>query len=110
MRRSASIGWPRVDKRDAGGRMRVLSGPTHFGPNSEAEMGAHGHDRTALSVWVGPLGCHFPIFPIRADTFGRGVVVWVGLLEMPFTLPPAVSVIWPSSSASSAVATSAKLT
>jgi hypothetical protein len=46
-------------------------------------MGAHGQARTALSVWVGPLGCGFPIFPVRADTFGRGVVIWVGPLEMP---------------------------
>jgi hypothetical protein len=38
------------------GRTRVLSGPTHFGPKSEAEMGARGHVWTALSVWVVPLG------------------------------------------------------
>jgi hypothetical protein len=44
------------------GRTRVLSGPTHFGPKSEAEMGARGQYRTVLSVWVGPLGCYFPIF------------------------------------------------
>jgi hypothetical protein len=62
MRRSASVGWARGGQEGRGGRTRALSGPTHFGPKSEAEMGAHGHDRTALSVWVGPLGCHFPIF------------------------------------------------
>jgi hypothetical protein len=45
-------GW----KRDAGGRTRALSRPTHFGPKSEAEMGARGQDRTALSIWVEPLG------------------------------------------------------
>jgi hypothetical protein len=64
-----------------GGRTRTLSRPTHFGPKSEAEIGAQGQDQTALSVWVGPLGCDFPI--VRADTFGRGVVEWVGPLEMP---------------------------
>jgi hypothetical protein len=60
----------------------VLSGPTHFMPKFEAEMGAHGQDRTVLSVWVGPLGCHFPIL-VSADTFRREVVVCVGPLEMP---------------------------
>jgi hypothetical protein len=61
MRRSASVGLARGGQEGRGGRMRALSGPTHFGPKSEAEMGARGQDRTVLSIWVRPLGCHFPI-------------------------------------------------
>jgi hypothetical protein len=62
MRHSASAGWARGGQEGRGGRTRALSGLTHFGPKSEAEMGAHGQARTVLSVWVGPLGCGFPIF------------------------------------------------
>jgi hypothetical protein len=54
MRRSASIGWARGGQEGRGGRTRALSGPTHFGLKSEAEMGTRGQARTALSVWVGP--------------------------------------------------------
>jgi hypothetical protein len=82
---STSVGWARDRQEGRGGRTHALSGPTHFGPKSEAEMGAHGQARTVLSVWVGPLSCGFPIFSVRADTFGREVVVWVGPLEMPLT-------------------------
>jgi hypothetical protein len=72
MRRSASVGWAQggSGQEGRGGRTRALSGPTHFEPKSEAEMGAREHNRTALSVWVGPLGYHFPIFvstQIRSD-------------------------------------------
>jgi hypothetical protein len=38
------------------GRTRGLSGSKHFGPKSETEMGACGCVRTALSVWIAPLG------------------------------------------------------
>jgi hypothetical protein len=65
MRRSASAGWARGGQEGRGGRTCALSGPTHFEPKSKAEMGAHGQARTALSVWVGPLGCGFPIFCLR---------------------------------------------
>jgi hypothetical protein len=34
----------------------------YFGSKSEAKIGAHGQARTVLSVWVGLLGCGFPIF------------------------------------------------
>jgi hypothetical protein len=62
MRCSASVGWASGGQEGRGRRTRAMSGPTHFGPKSEAEMGAHGQARTALSVWVGSLGCGFPIF------------------------------------------------
>jgi hypothetical protein len=62
MRRSASVGWAWGGQEGRGGRTRALSGPTHFGPKSEAKMGAHGQARTVLFVWVEPLGCDFPIF------------------------------------------------
>jgi hypothetical protein len=42
--------------RGAHERTRGLSGPTHFGPKSEIGMGPRGRLRTALSVWVIPLG------------------------------------------------------
>jgi hypothetical protein len=38
------------------GRTRGLSGPLHFGPKSEIEMGVRRRVRTVLSVWVVPLG------------------------------------------------------
>jgi hypothetical protein len=62
MRCSASVGWARGGQEGHAGRTRALSGPTHFKPKSEAEIGAHGQARTALSVWVRPLGCGFLIF------------------------------------------------
>jgi hypothetical protein len=37
-------------------RTRGLSGLTHFGPKSETGTGARGRVRTALSIWVAPLG------------------------------------------------------
>jgi hypothetical protein len=39
-------------------RTHGLSGPTNFGPKSETEMGARGHVRTTLSVWVALLHGH----------------------------------------------------
>jgi hypothetical protein len=62
MRRSASVGWARGGQEGRGERTRALSRPTHFGPKSETQIGAHREDRTALPVCVGPLGCDFPIF------------------------------------------------
>jgi hypothetical protein len=38
------------------GRTRELSEPMHFGPKADAKMGARGHVRIVLSVWVEPLG------------------------------------------------------
>jgi hypothetical protein len=38
----------------------------------------------ASTVRLGwPVGSTFPYFSVRADVFGRVVVVWVGPLEMP---------------------------
>jgi hypothetical protein len=82
MRRSASVGWVRGGQEGRGERTRVLSELTHFGPKSEAEMGAHGQDRTAVCLRRAT-ELRFSHFPVRADTFGRGVVEWVGPLEMP---------------------------
>jgi hypothetical protein len=72
MRCSASVGWAMSRQEGRGGRTRALSGPTYFGPKSEAEMGAHGQARTALFVWVGPLGCGFPIFLSTRTLWTRG--------------------------------------
>jgi hypothetical protein len=55
------------------GRTHALS-RTHFEPKSEAEMGARGQDQTVLSIWVGPLGCHFscPRGRVRMQGSGMG--------------------------------------
>jgi hypothetical protein len=81
MRRYASVGWARGGQEGRGGRTHVLSGSTHFGPKSEAKMDAHGQART---VCLGrAAGLQFPHFSVHADTFGHGVVIWIGPLEMP---------------------------
>jgi hypothetical protein len=45
-----------------------------FRAKSETKMGARGQDQTVLSVWVRPLGCHFPILifvRMRSDAGGH---------------------------------------
>jgi hypothetical protein len=56
------------------GRTRELSEPMHFGPKADAKMGARGHVRAVMSVWVEPLGrllCPRGLVRMRSIHLGR---------------------------------------
>jgi hypothetical protein len=67
----------------------ALSEPTHFRPKSKAEMGARGRIRTALSVWVVPLGR--VLYPC-----GHMLSIWVGPLDIRLDRRAAECLNWPA--------------
>jgi hypothetical protein len=73
---------PEADKRDAGEDARVVRADAF-----RAQIwGRNGCARTRSDrvVYLGQaVGLPFAHFSVRADAFGRGVVVFVDLLEMP---------------------------